>query len=147
MRFPKGRVSKIRSKLLATVKSTDTKAEIKLRQLLDSVKIEYQTYRSDLPGKPDVVLDNGKIAIFCDGDFWHGRDWRSRRARGEFRVRSAYWITKIEGNMVRDRRNSRRLRQMGWTVLRFWESDITKRGNSVLRRINRSLKDRNKPLS
>ena len=71
-----------------------------------------------------MVFRSDGVVVFCDGDFWHGKDWAERRnalARG---ANAEYWIGKIEGNMERDRRNNEVLRSEGWTVLRFWESDI-----------------------
>jgi DNA mismatch endonuclease (patch repair protein) len=62
--------------------------------------------------------------VFCDGDFWHGRHWATRRLRLTTGHNAAYWVAKIESNMRRDRRTRRELRSAGWTVLRFWESDI-----------------------
>ena len=64
------------------------------------------------------------IAIFIDGEFWHGKDWERRKPR--LKSNREYWIEKIEENMARDQRNDAALREMGWTVLRFWEKDVKK---------------------
>lgn len=79
------------------------------------------------------------VVVFCDGDFWHGKDWAERRealARG---ANAEYWIRKIEGNMKRDRHNNEVLRSKGWTVLRFWEGDILADLESVADRVQEAL--------
>lgn len=84
-----------------------------------------------LPGCPDIVFPRVKVAIFCDGDFWHGRDWEERKAKLGQGTNSRYWIAKIARNMERDAENQERLETRGWRVLRFWESEI-KRGESAV---------------
>jgi DNA mismatch endonuclease, patch repair protein len=85
--------------------------------------IRYRIDVRDLPGKPDIVLRKQRIAIFCDGDFWHGRDLDERLRRLEAGHNSAYWVAKIRRNVERDRANDASLRAAGWMVLRFWESE------------------------
>ena len=64
------------------------------------------------------------MAVFCDGDFWHGRDWETRRQKLSRGTNSEYWLAKVQRNIERDQQNTRQLQAMGWTVLRFWESQI-----------------------
>ncbi len=90
---------------------------------------------SSLPGKPDLVFPGNKVAVFCDGDFWHGRDWTHRKAKLARGHNSGYWIAKIERNMGRDSEISEQLSQLGWTVLRFWEGDINADVDRVVSRI------------
>jgi len=77
-----------------------------------------------LPGKPDIVFRRARVAVFVDGDFWHGRDWKRRKRRLELGANSAYWVKKISSNRARDRRHSGALRRLGWRVVRFWESEM-----------------------
>jgi len=79
----------------------------------------------DLPGRPDVVITGHRVAVFCDGDFWHGRDWARRRAMLLRGSNSKYWVAKILANRKRDRINTHALSRLGWTVVRLWETDIT----------------------
>lgn len=105
-------------------KKIDTKCEVLLRKALWSAGFRYRKNVPGLPGKPDILFSKAKIAIFCDGDFWHGRDWESRRHKLSTGTNSDYWIAKIRRNIERDRDNTARLEEMGWTVLRFWETQI-----------------------
>lgn len=75
-----------------------------------------------LPGKPDIVFLAQRVAVFCDSDFWHGRNWRALKKR--LTTNPEYWIPKLKRNRQRDRKINKELHNMGWTVLRFWESDI-----------------------
>ena len=105
-------------------KKTDTRCEVMLRRALWAAGCRYRKNAKELPGRPDVIFPRAHIAVFCDGDFWHGRDWESRRQKLSRGTNSEYWLAKIQRNMERDRQNDRRLQEMGWTVLRFWESQI-----------------------
>jgi DNA mismatch endonuclease (patch repair protein) len=77
-----------------------------------------------LPGKPDIVFPRQRAAIFCDGDFWHGRNLEMRLARLVRGHNAPYWVDKIRTNVARDRLNTARLEEAGWRVLRLWETDI-----------------------
>lgn len=79
-----------------------------------------------LPGRPDVIFSRAKVAVFCDGDFWHGRDLDARLTRLARGNNAAYWSEKIRGNVARDRRVDAELKAAGWHVMRFWETDIRK---------------------
>ena len=102
----------------------NTLPELALRRALWQKGLRYRTHDSALPGCPDIVFRQARVAIFCDGDFWHGRELASRIALLRAGHNSAYWISKIETNVERDARNVRSLTKLGWRVLRFWESDI-----------------------
>ena len=111
----------------------DTKPERILRAALWLAGL--RGYRCDvlaLPGRPDIVFPGTRIAVFCDGDFWHGRDLKRRLAHLRAGHNAAYWIAKIEGNVARDRRHDSALIAAGWVVLRFWESDIVKNVAAVV---------------
>ena len=133
------------SAVMQRVRSKGTAPEVRLGAALRSLKLHFSLHRSDLPGCPDFVFDSQQVVVFLDGDFWHGRQWKLRglsSLSSQFkRCRNrSYWIEKIERNVSRDRFNSRRLRRLGWTVLRIWESDLRKRPEASLRRVIRALK-------
>lgn len=112
---------------MSKIRGKNTKAEILFRKAL-SANIyprgyRYRIHYRRIPGSPDVVFVKQKIAIFVDGDFWHGRGFDKKRTR----LPKKYWIPKIEENIRRDRRTDRKLKKLGWVVFRFWESDISKR--------------------
>jgi DNA mismatch endonuclease (patch repair protein) len=77
-----------------------------------------------LAGRPDILLVRQRTAIFCDGDFWHGRQWAKRRQKLVRGSNGNYWVEKIAGNIRRARKVNRVLRQLNWDVIRVWESDI-----------------------
>lgn len=113
------------------VRGSDTMPEVTFRKALKARGLRYKTYPSDLPGKPDIVLTSSHVAIFIDGDFWHGGQWRRRNLAAledQFRrtPSKSYWLTKIRRNMRRDCSVTSALLSQGWTVLRFWESKIRK---------------------
>lgn len=95
-------------------------------------------YRKNVPtllGKPDLVFYAARVVVFVDGDFWHGRSWKSRRAKLQRGHNSAYWVAKIQRNIDRDRAQQAALEAEGWLVLRFWESDVRRRLPVVVRRV------------
>lgn len=111
------------------VRSTDTLPEQILGNALRAKGLHFTTCRSDLAGKPDIVVPARRLAIFVDGDFWHGGQWKKRNLSAldeQFhRTRSKnYWVEKIRGNCERDCRATAALLDDGWVVLRFWESSI-----------------------
>lgn len=98
-------------------------------------KIErYRKNVKDLPGKPDIVFPRSKVAVFADGDFWHGRDFvKWRRGIPKF------WKKKIASNMERDRKQTKELRKVGYKAIRFWGSAIKGKPDYVWRAISRAL--------
>ena len=125
---------------MQAVKQRDTPLELRLRRELWRRGFRYRKNYAKAPGKPDVALVGLRIAIFCDGDFWHGHDWENRRK--DFRANADVWIAKIERNMERDREVTRRLTADGWTVLRFWGSDIQKDVAACVAQIERAVQQR-----
>jgi len=111
-----------RSYTMSRIRSKATSIEIRLQKALWHRGVRYRKNYRKIPGAPDIAIVNYKIAIFCDGDFWHGKDWEQKKAR--LNNNREYWISKIERNMERDKRFSQELIDMGWQVVRFWESDI-----------------------
>lgn len=109
----------------ASSRKRDTKPELLLRRALREAGFAYRIDVASLPGRPDLVVPAARLAIFCDGDFWHGRNLRQRLGRLAAGHNSLYWTEKLSSNVRRDRQVNQLLRKLGWTVLRFWESDIS----------------------
>lgn len=108
---------------MSKVRSKRTGIENKLAFLLWHSGIHYRRNYKKLMGSPDIVLTKRKIAIFCDGDFWHGYNWNNYK-KTHFYHHRKYWIHKIEHNMKRDKKDNIWLKKHGWTVLRFWGHTI-----------------------
>ena len=115
-----------RHKNMKNIKATDTSIEVALRKALWHKGYRYRKNVKDLPGKPDIVLTKYKIAIFCDSEFFHGKDWNVLKERIEKGNNSSYWMKKISRNMERDDEVTKSLYYEGWTVIRFWGKDIKK---------------------
>ena len=113
-----------RKKNMSHIRGVDTEAECILRKALWKRGYRYRKNYKDLPGKPDIVLTKYKIVVFCDGEFFHGKDWEEQKKRVEKSNNNSYWLAKIERNICRDKEINTRLASMGWTVLRFWSKDI-----------------------
>ena len=125
----KKRDPRITHKIMAAVKSKNTRPELALRKALWHRNHRYRVNYKKLPGKPDIVFTRHKIAVFCDGDFWHGHNWAIRGIASlekELNSYSEYWKNKILKNIERDNKNNESLRSLGWKVIRIWESDIKK---------------------
>lgn len=105
-------------------RSFDTSHERVLRALLWKHGLRYRKNVRTLPGKPDIVFLADRVAVFCDGDFWHGRHWWRLARNLSAGTNAGYWVSKIKSNRRRDRRNRRLLEKAGWTVVRIWETDI-----------------------
>ena len=118
----------------------DTRPEVVLRRELWRRGLRYRLHARDLPGRPDIVFRRAKVAVFCDGDFWHGRDWPERERKLARGNNADYWIPKIQSNMVRDRACDDELATMGWVVVRIWESTIKADVASVVERVESALR-------
>lgn len=99
-------------------------AETILANALWNSGIRYRYNYKKLPGSPDLAITRYHIAVFVDGEFWHGKNWEMRKPR--LKSNREYWIEKIEENMARDLRNDQILSSMGWQVIHFWEKDVKK---------------------
>jgi DNA mismatch endonuclease (patch repair protein) len=130
-----------RRKNMQNIKSKDTKIEVKLRKALWQRGYRYRKNYSALPGKPDIVLTKYKIAVFCDSEFFHGKDWEVLKPRLEKGQNSEYWLKKISRNMERDDEVNKRLLYEGWTVIRFWGKDILKNTEECIRVIEETIFD------
>jgi len=113
-----------------------------LRRTLWHRGLRFRKNLAALPGKPDIVFTKARLAIFCDGDFWHGRNWRelSSHLRGGFNA--GYWHRKIRANILRDRSTTRLLEHMCWRVVRLWESDIKADPEGVADKVQKILANR-----
>ncbi|HEY0479355.1 MAG TPA: very short patch repair endonuclease [Kofleriaceae bacterium] len=120
----------------------DTKPELALRRELWRLGLRYRLDARELPGRPDIVFAGARIAVFCDGDFWHGRDLEARLAKLEGGHNAPYWTAKIAGNVARDRRNEEQLAAAGWHVMRFWESDIYESAPAIAQQIRAAVGSR-----
>lgn len=112
------------TKALSKIKATETKGEKLLRSALWRLGLRFRKNFRQLPGKPDVVFTRERVAVFCDGDFWHGKNWRKDKVRLQRGPNAPYWVAKIAANRERDKRYNKELKKDGWSVLRFWESDV-----------------------
>ena len=130
-----------RHKNMQNIKCKDTRIEVLLRKALWNKGIKYRKNCRDLPGKPDIVITRYKIAIFCDGEFFHGKDWEVLRPRLEKGNNSEYWISKISRNRERDDEVNKQLLYQGWTVIRFWGSDIKKHTDDCVRVVEETIFD------
>jgi len=116
-----------------------TRAELLLRRALWANRLRCRLHANDLPGKPDIVFRPQRLAIFVDGDFWHGRHWGDRRKRLEKGSNADYWLAKIAYNMERDNKNTELLKGMGWAVIRFWETDLLGGPEAAVREVVEAL--------
>lgn len=126
---------------MKNIRGKDTKIEVILRKALWNKGYRYRKNYKKLPGSPDIVLTKYKIAIFCDGEFFHGKDWEILKPRLEKSNNSEFWISKISGNRERDSEINKKLLFMGWTVIRFWENDIKKNPDECIRVIEETIFD------
>jgi len=111
-----------RSKIMASVKSKDTKPEMIVRKLLHSMGYRYRLHREDLPGSPDIVLPKYRKVIFVHGCFWHGHEGCPRAKLPK--TNRDFWEEKIRINIRRDRDNVQQLLRLGWTPLVIWSCEI-----------------------
>ena len=125
-----------RSYCMSRVKGRDTGLEKVVRSELRKRGLRFRKYAKDLPGKPDIVFSDTRVAVFIDGDFWHGYRFPSWR-----RNVPPFWRDKIRKNRERDRKNFAKLRRIGWRVLRIWQHDMKRDLDGVVARIERSITD------
>ena len=136
-------------------KASGTSIEIILGKLMWASGLRYRKNCKTVIGKPDFVFKSKRIAIFCDGEFWHGKDydksvgrigtnqeyWKQKIARNIERDKKKFWFAKIERNIERDKEVNKALEQDGWTVIRFWGNDIKNNPNECLKTIKKVYGD------
>lgn len=132
---------KIVSKNMSRIRSKDTVIELQLRKALWQKGYRYRKNYRALPGCPDIVLTKYKIAVFCDSEFFHGKDWEVLKVRLEKGSHPEYWIKKIERNRTRDWENDKKLLYLGYTVIHFWGKDILKRTDKCIKVIEDAIWD------
>src|SRR5439155_7828808 len=123
-------------------RSKNTRAELKLRRALSHLGLTFRLHVRSLPGKPDFVFSRARVAVFCDGDFWHGRNWPTRRSRLEKGSNADYWLHKIRYNIARDKRQTRQLKLAGWLVIRVWETDVLRDPGEAAERVRKLIRRR-----
>ena len=128
-----------RKKNMRSIKGKDTSIEMILRKALWKKGYHYRKNYKNLPGTPDIALTKYKIAIFCDGEFFHGKDWEILKPRLERGKNSDFWVTNISKNRERDEEINKKLLFMGWTVIRFWGMDIKKNTDECIKVIEETI--------
>jgi DNA mismatch endonuclease (patch repair protein) len=127
-----------RSRNMRAIKSKNTKIEVLLRKQLFKKGYRYRINYKKIVGKPDIVFVSQKVAIFCDSEFWHGKNWKTTKHK--IKSNTDYWHNKIESNILRDRRNNKILKKNGWKVLRFWGKEIENNYEGCIKKIDNILK-------
>ena len=135
----KFKTSAKRSDLMRKIKSDKTSPEILLQKALRKTGIKYKKNYKALIGNPDIALINKKIAIFIDGEFWHGYHWNQKKKK--IKANRRYWIPKIERNIKRDKQNAKKLKRAGWRVVRFWQHQINKDLSKCIKKIKKIMKE------
>ena len=130
-----------RRRNMQSIRSKNTKIEIILRKALWRCGIRYRKNYSKIPGKPDIAITKYKIAIFCDSEFFHGKDWEQLKPRLQRGDNGEFWINKIGKNREHDEQVNKKLAFMGWTVIRFWGDDIKKNTDDCIRVIEETIFD------
>lgn len=135
-------VTEQRRKTMSKIRGKDTKIEVALRKALWAKGYRYRKNYKAIPGSPDICLTKYKIAIFCDCEFFHGKDWEVLKAKVSMGNNGEYWVKKIEENMVRDNEKDKMLCYMGWTVIHFWGKDILKKTEECIKVIEEAIFER-----
>ncbi len=112
-----------RSNMMSKIRGKNTKPEMLFRRALWKKNVRYRVDSKHLPGKPDISIKKYRLAIFLDGEFWHGYNWEERKKT--IKSNREFWIPKIGRNMQRDREVNRQLQDLGYTVFRFWSKEIS----------------------
>ncbi|HFC8540532.1 TPA: very short patch repair endonuclease [Neisseria lactamica] len=133
-----------RKKCMQSNKSKGTKPELVLAKAMWALGLRYRKNSGSIFGKPDFSFKKYKVAVFVDGEFWHGKDWEQRKA--EIKGNREFWIAKIERNIRRDREVTGRLKAEGWTVLRFWSNDVVKNTTCCAEKVKEIVRARGSDL-
>ena len=117
-------------KRMSKVRLKNGKAETILAKMIWHKGYRYRRNYKKLPGSPDIAILRYRVAVFVDGEFWHGENWEERKAK--LRHNREYWIEKIEENMARDKRVDAQLKELGWIPIHFWEKQVLKNTDECL---------------
>ncbi len=128
-----------RHRNMSNIKNKDTSIEVILRKALWRKGYRYRKNYSALPGKPDIVLTRHRIVIFCDSEFFHGKDWSELRKQLQRGKNADFWINKISRNRERDEEINKQLMFLGWTVIRFWGKDIKNDAEQCVRVVEETI--------
>lgn len=128
-----------RHKNMVNIKGKNTSIELCLRKALWNKGIRYRKNYKKLPGKPDIAITKYKIAVFCDSEFFHGKDWEVLKPRLEAGNNAEYWVPKISRNRERDEEVNKELLFLGWTVIRFWGKEIKKNTDECIKVIEETI--------
>lgn len=131
-----------RKKNMKAVKSKGSKIETILGKEMWKNGIRYRKNYTKIVGKPDFAITKHKIAIFCDSEFWHGKDWETKKY--EIKSNRDFWVQKIQRNIDRDIEVTRELNSQGWIVLRFWGKQITNNTQACVNKIIEAVNSRKK---
>lgn len=126
-----------RRKNMQAIKSKNTRIEQILAKALWSKGHRYRRNNKNICGNPDFTFRKSKIAIFCDSEFFHGKDWETEKHR--IKTNTEFWHKKIESNIARDEKVSKELLKNGWKVIRFWGNDIKKNVDFCVNEIEKQL--------
>ena len=130
-----------RRKSMQHIKSKDTSIEVLLRRALWKKGYRYRKNYKGLPGTPDIAITKYKIAVFCDGELFHGRDWENMRPKLQDGHNGDYWVGKISRNIRRDEDVNKQLMFLGWTIIRFWGKEIKHDVDGCIRTIEETIFD------
>ncbi len=129
-----------RQKNMKAIKSKGTKIEELLAKALWRRGCRYRKNNKDVFGKPDFTFKKYKIAVFCDSEYFHGKDWETQKLR--IKTNTEFWHKKIEGNIERDKLVNETLLKNGWKVIRFWGEEIKKNLDFCLMKIEQAIEDK-----
>lgn len=129
---------KKRSEIMSNIRSKNTKVEVLVFRELRRRNVYFQKHYNKIVGKPDIALPRKKIAVFIDGDFWHGYNFKTQKER----LPKKYWVDKIETNIKRDKRVRSKLKRDGWIVLRVWEHQVKNNFEKTIEKIISTLESR-----
>ena len=134
-------VTEQRKKTMSRIRGKDTSIEITLRKALWNKGYRFRKNYKEIPGSPDICLTKYKIAIFCDSEFFHGKDWNILKPKVEKGNNGEYWAKKIQENIDRDNEIDKKLLFLGWTVIHFWGKDILRNTDECIRVIEETIFD------
>ncbi|MEO5909739.1 MAG: very short patch repair endonuclease [Pelobium sp.] len=122
-----------RSNNMSKIRAKNSLPELIFRKALWKQGVRYRTHVKSLPGTPDIVIRKYRLVIFIDGAFWHGYQWEEKKEK--LKSNQGFWIPKIERNKQRDRINTRKLKDAGFTVMRFWEHEVKKNLDACINQV------------
>ena len=134
-------VTEQRRKTMSKIRGKNTTIEVTLQKALWAKGYRYRKNYKKLPGSPDICLTKYRIAIFCDSEFFHGKDWEKLELKLKNSNNSEFWIKKISRNMERDDEINKKLNYEGWTVIRFWGDDIKKHTDECVKVVEEAIQD------